>query len=101
MITPGFLLAIFSGIGALGFAVGIVYSLKNNKLTQYASSIWLIFCVSMGFACLWALTAALGQLSISITPGELQAVEYTFLACFASLLLATTYLSYAGEVKLT
>lgn len=96
------LLAVFSFIGCIGFLVGLAYSLKNNQLTKYASSTWFIFCGAMGFACLWALVAGLGYMHpwLGFDPMVLQAIDHIFLACFSSLLIAVTYVSFSGDVKL-
>lgn len=92
------LLAAFSGIGFIGFLVGLVYSMKNDQITKYASSMWFIFCVGMTFASLWALAASVSYLGFY--SDILQTVDYIFLSCFASFLLAVTYLSFTGDVKL-
>jgi hypothetical protein len=93
-----FLLMAFTFIGLIGFIVSLVYSLQNHYLTQFASSLWLIFGVAMCFACLWAFTASVTYWGIYAE--TFRAIENIFLACFASFLLAITYISYTGDVKL-
>ena len=92
------LLAIFSFIGFCGFFIALYYSLKNNKLTKFASSLWFVFCIGMVFACLWSLTASFAYLGVD--PEMFVSIGNILLACFASFLLASTYMSYAGDVKL-
>jgi hypothetical protein len=92
------LLTLFSFIGFLGFVVGLTYSLRNNQLTKYASSLWFMFCAGMIFACLWALAASISYLDVY--SGIFQVADHIFLACFASFLLAVTYMSFTGDIKL-
>lgn len=92
------LLTIFSFIGFLGFVVGFTFSLRNDQLTKYASSVWFMFCAGMIFACMWALAASIS--SLGVYSEIFQAADHLFLACFASFLLAVTYISFTGDVKL-
>lgn len=88
----------FSFIGCIGFIIAFVYSIKNHHLTQFASSVWFIFCVTMAFGALWAFSASLSYWNL--VPEVFQAVEHIFLACFASLFFAVTYTCYSGQIKL-
>lgn len=96
--TQNLLLAIFSFIGFCGFVIALFYSLKNNRITKFASSLWFVFCIGMIFACLWSLTASLAYLGMNSE--MFFSIDNILLACFASFLLASTYISYTGDVKL-
>ncbi|MCD6414359.1 MAG: hypothetical protein J7L23_01890 [Candidatus Diapherotrites archaeon] len=92
------LLAVFSLIGSAGFAIGLFYSLKNNKITKFASSLWFVFCIGMIIAFFWSITASL--VYFGIHSDVFFALDNILLACFASFLLASVYISYMGDVKL-
>ena len=77
-------------IGMAAFGIGMVYSLMNNRITRFASSIWWIFSMFCFTGMAWALFSLIGD-------KETSCIMFSFMAGFFSSLL---FMSTREPIKL-